>query len=233
MLRLPLILAWIGLAACGGGDGVGSSLADGAPIADASAADAAACALTPCGGECVDTASDPAHCGGCDLACDSPGQICSGALPCACPPDFIPADLVQPPASGINPRLIPGLLVAVGPVLDGDRFSALLVGFDEETPTGADIDLAEVTPPGPPLIAAAYDFDIQTTDVRTPYVATSGTVVFSEVCAAGVRGTLADAVFAEVVAVTDPTPVDGGCQISVAELAFDLGEPCAAPDAGL
>jgi hypothetical protein len=33
---------------------------------------------TLCGGECVDTASDPRHCGGCGIAC-SPGDVCQSS----------------------------------------------------------------------------------------------------------------------------------------------------------
>jgi hypothetical protein len=38
-----------------------------------------------CGDECVDTASDPRHCGGCGAACD-PGEVCE-ASECAAGPD--------------------------------------------------------------------------------------------------------------------------------------------------
>ena len=40
------------------------------------------CPLTECGDECVDTSSDPMHCGGCGMACNSAAQTCTGALPC-------------------------------------------------------------------------------------------------------------------------------------------------------
>jgi len=42
---------------------------------------------TDCGGTCVDTSTDPAHCGGCGVTC-APGQICNagacGASPVYC-----------------------------------------------------------------------------------------------------------------------------------------------------
>jgi len=72
------------------------------------------------------------------------------------------------------------------------------------------------------------DGDDDTNAVHTPYLATSGTLHFTERCAAGARGTVTGAVFVEVGGVTDPTPVEGGCQIEVASIDFALGQPCAA-----
>jgi len=239
-LALVHAAVWISLcAACGGDDDVAGSPSDAgetadAALADASSPDAAVCTMTMCGDECVDTATDSAHCGGCDMACESPGQICSGALPCTCPPAWIPADLTQPVGSEIDTELFPGLLVGIAPIFDEELINAVLVGYVEETPVDTDIDLSEIQAPAPPLIAAAYDVDAESSDVHTPYLATTGTVVFTELCAQGVRGTLTDAVFVEVAGVTDPTPVEGGCQIEVPSLAFDLGAPCdgSGPDAG-
>jgi hypothetical protein len=229
--------------ACGGDDdddgGAGSPADSGGSGGDASPRDAAAeadasvCTLTMCGDECVDTATDSAHCGGCDMACDSPGQICAGALPCACPPDWVPADLTRTPGSEVTTDLFPGLLVGVAPVFDGDLVSAVLVAFVEDTPVDTDIDLASVAAPAPPFVAAARDVDVETSAVHTPYLATAGTLHFTELCAQGARGTVTDAVFVEVGGVTDPTPVDGGCQEAVASIEFAIGQPCGAgPDAG-
>src|SRR5262249_44701891 len=50
-------------------------------------ADVPPCALDVCGGECVDTSSDPAHCGACDRAC-TPAASCS-VRACACPANFM------------------------------------------------------------------------------------------------------------------------------------------------
>ena len=241
MPRFPLALhaaasiCLAGTFACGGDDdgdtdGVGSTSPDAASQQDAAPdqPDAAVCTMTTCGDQCVDTATDPAHCGGCDMACDSPGQICSGALPCACPPEWIPADLTGLDQSEVNASLFPGLLVGIAPVLDDERVNAVLIGFVEDTPVDTDIDLATVTVPDPPLVAAGFDVDVATNDVKTPYLATSGTVNFTEVCAEGVRGTVTDAVFVETAGVTEPTPIEGGCQIAVPSIEFDLGQPCAA-----
>lgn len=41
------------------------------------------CAFTTCGGACVDTSSDPSHCGACYTPCP-PGFVCQGGG-CACP----------------------------------------------------------------------------------------------------------------------------------------------------
>jgi hypothetical protein len=40
--------------------------------------------LADCGGLCVATASDPQHCGGCDVVC-APEQVCAGSCTSACP----------------------------------------------------------------------------------------------------------------------------------------------------
>ena len=40
-----------------------------------------------CGGACVDTLSDPRHCGGCDVACDPLGEMCEAGA-CALRPGF-------------------------------------------------------------------------------------------------------------------------------------------------
>jgi hypothetical protein len=232
LLHAAISIGLLGVFACGDEDGktdgVGSSSPDDGAEEDAAPPepDAAACAMTMCGDQCVDTATDPAHCGGCDMACDSPGQICSGALPCACPPEWIPADLTGLEQSQVNTSLFPGLLVGIAPVFDDERASAVLVGFVEDTPVDTDIDLATITAPDPPLVAAGFDLDVATNDVKTPYLATSGTVNFTELCAEGVRGTVTDALFVEIAGITEPTPIEGGCQIAVPSLEFDIGQPC-------
>src|SRR4051794_27844556 len=44
---------------------------------------------TQCSGECVDTRTDPRHCGNCGTAC-APGSVCSsGTCAQACPPTEI------------------------------------------------------------------------------------------------------------------------------------------------
>ncbi|RLB52557.1 MAG: hypothetical protein DRJ42_14495 [Deltaproteobacteria bacterium] len=41
--------------------------------------------LSECGGACIDTSSDPAHCGSCDNACDTSAFCASGACTSECP----------------------------------------------------------------------------------------------------------------------------------------------------
>src|SRR5262245_56479330 len=81
-----LVAVAVTLAACG--DDAGTAAID-APGGDASAVDAAADAAgltcgTPgpaemaCGGTCVDTSSDPGHCGNCTTVCGSGTPSCAG-----------------------------------------------------------------------------------------------------------------------------------------------------------
>jgi hypothetical protein len=69
-------------------------LPDTRPDADASAdadAEGGACSKpkTSCGGDCVDTKSDPSNCGGCGKRCCA-GQLCAGgACTTGCPPPRI------------------------------------------------------------------------------------------------------------------------------------------------
>lgn len=226
---LALSLA-LGIAGCGDDDGSGDNtpVADAAPVADSAppdatpTPDAAACALTMCGDDCVDTTEDTAHCGGCDMACDSPGQICSGALPCACPPNFIPDSIEPGPFDQVSDRFIDGLIVAISPIL-GSPINAVAIGYLPETPIGVDIDLAEGVPP---LVAAAYDVDTTTMMFHTSYQANTGILNFTEACLVGARGTVTGATFVEIGGLGNPVPVEGGCEIATETITFDIGEPC-------
>jgi hypothetical protein len=180
--------------------------------------DAAGCDMTQCGDECVDTETDTAHCGGCDMACDSPGQICSGSLPCACPEPFLP-DTIEP--SGLDQvQDANGLTLAIAPLL-GAPINVFLVGYTEDTPTTR-IDLADGVPP---LVAAGYDVDPEAGTARTGYQAIAGRLRITEHCSVGARGTLRNAEFVEIDQET-AMPVEGGCTFTVPLLTFDIGDPC-------
>jgi hypothetical protein len=243
-------------------------LIDAGP-ADASVPDAFVCVETAtrkkCGegmAGCVDITRDNMNCGGCGISCASPGQACiPGTAPdedagagndvayCSCPaPGFVPEtitplDLSQfgvDPVNGI-PGGDPADNIAFGLFLDASSLAhAFLVTFNgSTTPVGQDIDLSGVTGTIP-RVGAAYNVDIMTQAVQTPYAATEGTLHLDYSCATGVAGTLTNAVFVEVEATMNPTPVDNGCGFTVETVSFAFGDDCGGgmdagvpgPDAG-
>ena len=210
-----------GALGCGdddGGDNGDVALADSGPPDAASGPDASTCSLTQCDDECVDTDTDPANCGGCGMACDSPGQICSGTLPCACPETFIP-DTIEP--SGLDQlQAQNGLTLAISPIIAG-VLDVFIVGYTAATPTTA-IDLADGVPP---LVAAGYDVDVEGGTAHTAYQAVSGRLRLVEHCDVGARGTLRNAEFAEIDQTTG-LPLENGCTMSVPMLTFEIGQPC-------
>ena len=72
LFRCIALALLVGLAACGEGD-------EGKPAQIACSAGEVAC-----GQSCVDTATDPRHCGGCDVACPA-GVLCVDGSCAACP----------------------------------------------------------------------------------------------------------------------------------------------------
>ena len=85
---MALVLAACGGAASGGPSSGGTSLGGASPDAGTGASPGGACAV--CGGSCVDTASDPHHCGACD-------NVCAARLVCDRGACGMPACLVQGP----------------------------------------------------------------------------------------------------------------------------------------
>lgn len=221
-LVLPFLLG-LGLsAACGGDNEPAITFTDATPpVPDAASYDATPCNGTVCDDVCVDTSSDSYNCGGCGLACDSAGQICSGQTPCACPSDFLPASIG---GTGFDRFFAQGqFTAAIAPIIGG-TFNVGAVVFDLTLETGVEYDLAEgIATLSAPAAAAGHDVDINTFSAHTPYGATSGTIVFDTICAEGVSGTMTDVVFSEVSAVTDLTVVEGGCTTSVKVINFDIG----------
>lgn len=174
------------------------------------------CQMTECGTSCVDTATDPLHCGGCDMACGSPGQICSGTLPCECPADFLPPDLTGS-VMAQGPALI-GLSLIVG-----NTFDVGAVAYDLNVAIGVEHQL-ELNGLNFPTVLAGSDVDINSFTAHTAYAATSGTITFDNLCAEGASGTILAPVFEEVAGIMNPTPVVGGCSMSYKSLTFNFGE---------
>ncbi len=179
--------------------------------------DAEVCNLTMCGAECVNTSNDPRHCGGCNMACDSPGQICSGALPCACPPQFVPASL-----SG-SIQSIMG--VTVGAYIDFAGPNLATIGYDPAATT-LDTPIALTGAATLPNVGAGYQINVSTFIPHTAYLASSGTIEFDTACAAGITGTLSDVVLTEVDTATGAL-LPGGCTLTLEEtVPFSFGGAC-------
>jgi predicted small secreted protein len=205
-----------------GGDGPDVTFADASlPDAETTPDAAPACSQTLCGAECVDTSSNSNHCGGCNLACDSPGQICSGQLPCACPPDFMPQQLAG--------QIISQMGFFAGLHFDLNSGSAITVGYDPvNTALDTDIVLSSDSLTMP-LVGAAFEVDPFAQSVRTAYTAVEGTINFTRACDVGIGGTLTDVVLVEVDQTTG-AQIPGGCtQTMPTPTAFDFGEACVDP----
>lgn len=103
-MLVPCHLAALALVACTGAPDPGPGDAASAVDACATEGCAAPCPRdqSRCGTVCVDTRSDPAHCGGCDRACDEGTECRSGA--CQCPEGLIDCDgsCVDPESDDAN-----------------------------------------------------------------------------------------------------------------------------------
>ena len=125
----------------------------------------------------------------CGSGCCTPAASCAGDS-CACPASFIPAMPMF--VTGVVVKglpQIPGLLAAIGQFDQPTERDALLVAYDPTTTTaGVDIDLATST-----NVELGFGYDIDANqDIRGSFRATTGTVHFTTVCAAGVAGTLVE-----------------------------------------
>lgn len=221
---LALALA---LTACSGGDdnnnGPEVELADAA-VPDAAPQPDASCDGEFCDGVCVDTSSDSLNCGGCGLTCDSPGRICSGALPCECPADFLPASVGGLPIDMVMSQ--GDLIFGIAPLLSG-QINAFVVIWDNTLETGVEYDLANaIETITPPAVAAAYDVNQADLSAQTIYGATTGTIVFDTLCDEGATGTITGPVLSEVSGGLDfqnIEVVEGGCTLSYETLSFSIG----------
>jgi hypothetical protein len=93
----------------------------------------------------------------------------------------------------------------------------LLVAYDPATAqAGIDIDLATATD-----VKLGFGYDIgPNQNIRGSFRATTGTVHFTSVCAAGVAGTLTNAGLEEIDIFKDLTPIAGGCTMQLASTTF-------------
>ncbi len=221
-----MLLIW-GLALFGCGDDDDEpdaepiSLFDASPP-DAGVPDAYVCLETTCGTACVDTTSDPLHCGGCSMACMTAVQNCV-ASDCGCPDNFVPTTTVAVfsfmDATMAAPDII-GISVFQG--TDGGAHAALIV-FSPDVATGVDLDLAD---PDGPSVVIGYEVDFTTMLPRGGYGATSGTLNLDYACAEGVAGTVTGADWGEGDFLTG-TLIEGGCTLTDVGFSFSAGDVCA------
>jgi hypothetical protein len=66
---------------------------------------------------------------------------------------------------------------------------------------------------------------VTTTQARSTFLATSGSVTLTRRCAAGIAGSLANVTLVEIDPVTF-APINGGCTTTISQLAFDIGGAC-------
>jgi hypothetical protein len=196
-----------------------------APMGDVevdAGADASACigTLVSCAGTCVNTTTDSDNCGACGHAC-TPAASCAMSA-CACPTSFVAAS---------PPVLATAMLSAASGYVSG---VAGVTGSDGNA--HAVVVTASATAPLATALAVDNQVDAQVfialeyevasaTQTRAWYLATAGTVTLSRRCAAGLAGTLHDVALVEV----DPATfaaIPGGCTTTLADLAFDIAQPC-------
>jgi hypothetical protein len=172
--------------------------------------------LEACGSACVDTATDPDHCGECGAAC-SPASSCSAAA-CACPSTFLGPDVPVIAAQMLAAQ--PGFLSGVVAVTGTDvRTHAVIVTATADAATDQVLDMN-----GQVYVAISYDV-IGTTYARSAYLASAGTVRLTRRCAGGIAGSMENVTLSEIDLAT-LLPVPDACATTIASLAFDIGAAC-------
>jgi len=195
--------------------------------------DAFVCVGMMCGETCIDTTSDPFHCGMCDHTC-SPASECADSE-CQCPAAFLPASVDDPDA---NVGSFGGSMnvYARTTITGTDGLEhRVTVGFDPAAvPIDTDLDLATTT-----AASMRVRYNTTFTGPSGSFTAISGTMHLTRACAEGVTGTITGVALAE----TEGGPGGGtaipdGCGFEGVSLSFDLGPACGSsidagiPDAG-
>jgi hypothetical protein len=181
-----------------------------------------------CGTECVDTTTDPLHCGDCLTPCASAARNCV-ASNCECPDDPLVPMPLMPLIEQMDTTSAAPAVLGIGAFADADSLiDAVVVGYDPATtPLDVDIDLASVPAGGTPFVALGYDINLTTMTPRAGFRSTTGTLRLTRRCTAGVAGTITGVQTVELTSpLPPPVPVPGGCTITIPAVDFDFGGPC-------
>lgn len=217
-MRICFVFAAIVVAGCQK-DSPSHPAPDAAPQSpDAAAVDANTCpgTLTSCAGNCVNETDDHDHCGACDHAC-VPAASCVSST-CNCPAPFIGATPQVLATQMIQSQ--PGFVTGVSGVVGTDANNhGVVVTASATAPLNTALPVN-----GQVYVAIAYEL-FTATQAKSTFLATGGTVRLTRRCAAGLGGTLQNLTFVEV----NPTtlqPIPDGCTTTIAQLAFDIAQPC-------
>jgi len=220
------IISCLALAAACGGDDDGGIVT---PVVDA-AIDAPIDAAPPacnapnmvCAGECVDVTSNEDFCGDCTTQCTG-GQTCTSST-CACAPGFVPASVSSSIVLNMG-----GISAGIAP-LAGAITNLAVIGYMSSFNAQVDTDYTLTGALTGPIAAAGYDVNIQTSEASVAYVATAGTLRFSQICKdannalVGLQGTLTGATFSAVEDLFNPVPIPNGCAFDApATVTFEFG----------
>ncbi len=220
LASVPLLV----LAGCGGG---GEGTADASPppdvaVPDAEPPDAIPCDHTVCGSECVDTSSNPDHCGECFREC-TPSQECA-ASDCACPEIVPPTGELGQFLTQMDDEILAPTVLGIGVYTPDDSIlHAVVIGFHPtDTPVDTDLDLSVPEAGDPPFVGFGFDLDVNDQTYRGSFRSISGTLHLTTRCADGVAGTMSNVVLHEVDATADPPePYEDPCTIEIESLSFD------------
>lgn len=220
MRMLFVIFVTLGFGACQKDSDPKHDPVDGAVAIDTAPPepDASVCPgeLASCSGTCVNETNDHDHCGSCTIAC-APAASCVTSA-CACPTPFIAAAPEVLATQMLTPQ--PGFLTgAVGVVGSDANQHAVVVTATTTAPLNTALPIN-----GQVFVAVAYQL-VTATQSKSTFLADAGTVRLTRRCATGVAGTMQNLTLVEV----DPTtlsPITGGCTTTIAQLAFDIAQPC-------